>query len=115
MKKELSQIELATLAAALPAGTASERVKLAYGIWFESDPVRAERDFWHDRLETMKAKGEEIDALVTPIIQAATKKAKAKEKATKAGNARWDKERAGTSGERKAAGKTQQVKKRAKS
>lgn len=169
--KPLTRIELATLAASLPTGTASERVKLAFGIWDAADPVKVELAFLNDRISAAEAylpkpvlifplslaletilpderaafrlrKWEDFRAwqhangIEAPSFddekrngvmfsisiydeikawQAAVKKATAKEKASNAANVLWDKKRAGTSSERKARGKTQQVKKKAKS
>lgn len=110
----LSQIELATLAANLPTGNAKERVRLAFEIWQEADPVKTERAFYLEKLSAIEDKHEKDSIMIDQILEAEAKKAVRKERASKGGKALWYKKRAGTSSERKAGGKTQQVKKRAK-
>jgi hypothetical protein len=66
--KPPTQIELATLAANLPTGTASERVTLAFEIWQASaDPSKVALQFWTARLEKIEAAGKK--PLATMLLQ----------------------------------------------
>ena len=65
--KALTQTELATLAASLPSGTAKERVKLAFEIWMEADPGKANLAFHTDRLAVLESKIDTRMLLTFPL------------------------------------------------
>ncbi len=168
----MTQLELATLAANLPTGTAPERVKLAFEIWMEADPVKAQHSFFTAKLDAIEAKAKQSSKMLIPFKQAlkvilpdelptdrpgkfkafrawqikqgsdgptlewekkngvffsvsifdeiekwraAEKKSTARDKASNAAKARWNKEPETRQPQSKARGKTHQVKKRAKS
>lgn len=66
-----SQLELATLAAALPSGTAADRVTLAFEIWeASSKPWKLETEFYRRRMEHREALAKEWCATAIPINSA---------------------------------------------
>lgn len=67
----LSQLELATLAAALPSGNASDRVTLAFEIWqASSEPWRSEVAHAIRRCEQRKAESQKWVAAAIPVSKA---------------------------------------------